>query len=341
MDAARVLARGLARAGLPALAWRLRRVGRRGGRGLILMYHRVSDEADLLDLCVPPATFDRQLAMLKRRVRVVALRELVERLAAAEPLPEDLAAITFDDGYRDNLEIALPILQRHGLPATVFVTSGFVDGTARPRAERLEDALRVLWRRHADAGAWRATVAATDDLTRATLARPASTAALLRLEHALKGLAWEDGERVLGELERLAGDRTSSPTAMLDWPAVRALASQGIEIGSHTVSHVILARAPLDHAERELRDSKARLEAEIGRPVVGFAYPNGNAGDFTAEHVALVRRAGYGYACTAERGANAPGDDAFRLRRIGIGRDSRALLDLKLALANPTQRCAA
>jgi peptidoglycan/xylan/chitin deacetylase (PgdA/CDA1 family) len=338
MKALRRVATGLANSGLPALAWRARR--RRAGRALVLMYHRVAPAAEYGELCVPPAIFDRQLELLRTRACVLPLRALVERLATGEPLPDDIAAITFDDGYRDNLDVALPILQRHALPATIFVTTGFVDGTVRPASARLWTALTALWRRGINSAVWPERTQA-DQLVRAALAAPGAHTRVAKLQAHLKRLPTDEGERLLAAIERLADRRADRDDRMLDWDAVRHLANQGIEIGSHTVAHPILSRLPIDQAEQELRDSKGRLEAAIGKPVLGFAFPNGHAADFGPEHIGLLRRLGYAYACSARRGVNRPASDPFCLRRIGVGADSRALLDLKLAIGGPVQPAAA
>jgi peptidoglycan/xylan/chitin deacetylase (PgdA/CDA1 family) len=337
----RTVARGLSALGVGAAIWEGRRQRRAKGRALILMYHRVSPEADYLGLCVEPALFEQQIALLRRRARVLRLAEVVARLRQPEPLAEDIAAITFDDGYRDNLEVALPILARQAVTATVFVTTGFVDGTARPAGDRLLEALQTLWARRTNVAAERLGDGATASLVRQTLASPGSVESLHLLRQRLKRIPADEMERLLANLEQLAGIQPSRSARMLDWAEVRRLASQGVEIASHTVSHAILSRLPAAAAAQELRDSKQRLEEATGTTVKGFAYPNGLADDFTSEHVNLLRQLGYEYACTAVRGVNRPGSDPLRLRRIGVRNDSPALLDLKLALGGPVQPCAA
>jgi peptidoglycan/xylan/chitin deacetylase (PgdA/CDA1 family) len=294
------------------------------------MYHRISDEPDYLGLAVAPAVFAQHLEVLRRRARVVPLAALVARLGDPAPLDTDAVAITFDDGYRDNLDCALPVLSAHGLPATVFVSIGFVDGSSRPMGERIRAVCEALWRRGTAPGAW-AGAAPVDQRVRRVLARPGSLHGVASLRSALKELPG-DGERVVAILEALAGEGGRRGDLMLDWDGVRALAAAGIEIGSHAVTHGILSRMPPAQAEDEISASKRRIEREIGRPVVGFAFPNGRGGDFLPEHVAALRRAGYLYACTAESGSNHAGCDAYQLRRIGVGNDSSGLLDLKLAL---------
>ncbi len=333
VGATRTIAQVLASSGASLLAWRSRRQGSAHGRALVLMYHRISDQPDYLGLSVPAVKFDRQLELLRRRTRVMPLRELVERLRRPEALHEDIAAITFDDGYRDNLMAALPILERHGLSATVFVATGFVDGTARPAGERLLAAFEALWRQHVPPTAWDHGEDGCARAVRAALARPGSLRALRKLRLHLKHLPFVAGERLLMNLEQLAGTPGNGAARMLDWNDARTLNERGIEIASHTVSHAILTSLAIERVEQELRVSKERLEQEIGSPVVGFAFPNGSRNDFRDEHISLLGRLGYEYACTAVRGANHPGDDMFRIRRIGVGADPASLLDLKLALA--------
>jgi len=324
------LARAMAGMGAGTVARAWRRARRAPGRAIVLMYHRVADEADYLGMTVAPEVFVRQLRVLRRRAHVVPLAALVARLGEGAPLRDDLAAVTFDDGYRDNLDVALPLLRAEGVPATVFVSTEFIDGTRRPAGERLRAACEALWRERTAPATWTGE-SSVDVRIRALLASPGSLDAVAQLRQALKALA-HDGEDVMRRLESMAAGAAPARCSMLDWDGVRALARGGVEIGSHAVSHGILARMPIEQAEHEIRASKGRLESELGRQVQGFAFPNGRRGDFLPEHLAALRQAGYGYACTAETGANLPGCDAFQLRRIGVGNDSDGLLDLKLAL---------
>jgi len=343
MTARRTLARGVSAMPLADLTWRLRRRRRGAGRALILMYHRISNDPDYLGLSVAPQYFDAQIGLLRRRTKVLPLGELVARLARKQGLDEDLAAITFDDGYRDNFEVALPILERHGVPATVFVTTGFVDDAVLPVGDRLWRAVEVLWTEPSTFP--RFTNTAITAAVRQTLAKPGSLETLRGLRQQLKVLPVDETEQVVATLEQLTGvsKRESRPLPlMLTWHEVRVLAARGVEIGSHTVSHPILSRIPETAAVRELRESKQRLEDVTGKPVMGFAYPNGQAADFSQAHVTALVELGYTHACSAVRGVNRPGSDTFRLRRIGVGNDSAAMLDLKLALGGPVQPpCAA
>lgn len=325
--------------GLPAVLRQVRR--RQPGRAFILMYHRIAAEEDPFGLSVRPDFFDRQLALLRRRMPVLRLSELVVRLRDAEPLREDIAAITFDDGYRDNLDTALPILQRHGCAATIFVTTGFVERRCEPIGERLGAIFRSAWERNLTTAAWERQRDPADAAIRASLAQRGNRRSLQMLVAQLKALEADDLEQRLRALEQIAGTTQAPRQLMLDWHGVRTWHAAGMEIASHTVTHPILARTSPDNAEQELRESKRSLEVAVGAPVDGFAYPNGGVADFTPEHAHMLSRLGYAYACSAIRGVNRPGSDPFRLRRIGISNDTPALFDLKLALGGPVQPCAA
>jgi peptidoglycan/xylan/chitin deacetylase (PgdA/CDA1 family) len=329
----RKVAGGVGRLGGAALVRAAARAGGRGGRALIIMYHRVSDEPDYLGLCVTPAHFDRQLALLARSARVLPMAELAALITDPAPLDGDIAAITFDDGYRDNLDVAQPILARHGLPATVFVTTDFVDGTRQPVGERLREAIVAMWGRALPAKSW--PMSGADEIDRqgrVALQRRGDEAQLARLAFALTDLDWPRCQTLLDELASLGGVAAGGSSRMLDWAGVRALAARGIEIGSHTLSHAILSRTPRADAEREVVESKQRLERELAAPVRGIAYPNGRDSDFRESDVACARRAGYTYACTTERGVNAAGADVFRLARLGAGDYAGGIFDLRLAV---------
>jgi peptidoglycan/xylan/chitin deacetylase (PgdA/CDA1 family) len=297
------------------------------------MYHRVSDQRDYLGQSVSPSHFDRHLGALKRHAEIVPLRGLLERLAGGAPLRHDLAAVTFDDGYRDNHEFALPILEKHGVTATLFVTTDFADGVRRPAGERLRAAFKTLWERRLPPAAWKNVDAPeADRLVRAALEDPGSLPRLARLAFALPKLEQDRADRLLDDVEHLAAPVDAGPSPMLDWAQVRVLAERCFEIGSHSVSHAIFSRIPRAAAERELAASKARIEAQIGRRVLGFAFPNGGKDDFTAADCDALRRTGYEYACTAVRGVNRRGHFPFGLLRIGVGDYGTRMFSLKLAL---------
>jgi peptidoglycan/xylan/chitin deacetylase (PgdA/CDA1 family) len=279
------------------------------GRAQILIYHRVNDEGDPYFGGIPTSRFERQMAYLADRYDVLPLADLVAGLRSGG-LPPRAVAITLDDGYRDNFENAFPIFRRHSIPATIFLTTAAI-GTDRP-----------IW--HDEVfSAFRETAAA-----RLTAFGPDGVEG--PLDSVPGRLAVQ--QRVLGFLRRLpdaerhewvqrlrdalgVGPMPATPGLMLSWDDVRAMSREGIDFGSHTVSHPILSRVDRARAERELRASKAEIEERVGRPVRGFAYPNGTAADFLPETKEILRDAGYAYAVTTIAGTNEAATDAFELKR--------------------------
>ncbi|MGE5178131.1 MAG: polysaccharide deacetylase family protein [Bacteroidota bacterium] len=260
---------------------------------------------------IPPDRFERQMRHLARAYRPLPLPELLQR-SREGTVPKGAVAVTFDDGYADNADHALPILARHRIPATIFLATGCI-GTGR-----------ILWHDEvllAFAGSDRCEI-------RLAGAPPEAPALPLRTEaerHRAAFIALAE-LKPLPEGERLAriralqeelgrGDSAISASLMLDWDRVRAMRRAGVDFGSHTVTHPILSRVTPEREREELIDSKHTLERELGEEITLFAYPNGRPGDFSERTVAALRAAGYGGAVTTIFGVNESGEDPLRCRR--------------------------
>jgi peptidoglycan/xylan/chitin deacetylase (PgdA/CDA1 family) len=279
-----------------------------GTRGLsIVIYHRVLPAKDaLFPDEVDRAEFDRQLAWLRSACNVLPLPEAIAR-ARAGTLPPRAASITFDDGYADNAEEALPVLQAHGLHATFFVATGFLNG-----GRMWNDSIIELERR-APAGRIDASALGYGVHPVGTVAeRRAAIAALI------KQLKYVPMEERLVQVGRLV-DLVQVPLPddlMMSTAQLRALRAAGMEIGAHTVNHPILARLPAAAARQVMAEGKAQLEALLGEPVRLFAYPNGKPGtDYLAEHVRMARELGFEAAVSTAWGRNVA-QDFFQLPRF-------------------------
>ncbi len=278
----------------------------RGARLAVLIYHRVLPQPDALTGEVDAAAFDTQMGALRNCFNVLPLSEAVERLRDGT-LPARAAAITFDDGYADNLEIALPILRRHRLPATFFIATGYLDG-GRMFNDTVIEAIRRC-------------IGPMLDVPAAGLkAIPIGTAAekrvaVSRVLRAVKHL--EPAQR------RLASDQVAHAAAtalpndlMMTTEQLRTLA-RGAEIGGHTVNHPILTRITPAQARDEIHMNRAVLRNLVDQTVALFAYPNGVPGeDYAAEHVAMVREAGYRAAFSTSWAAATRDCDPFQLPRF-------------------------
>jgi peptidoglycan/xylan/chitin deacetylase (PgdA/CDA1 family) len=289
----------------------------------VLAYHRVNDEGDPFFPAVPTAVFEAHMAWVSRHFVVLTVEALAERLGRGT-LPRNALAITFDDGYRDNLTHAAPILARYGLPATVFLTTGFIGGAEVPWFDRLALAFKQT-----RLGSWEAPWGERQPL--GTVAE--RLAALDRAYAHLKRQPDADRraalDRVVGDLG--AGDPNGTKGRMLSWDDVHALAGLGFSVGAHTVSHPILSRMPPEDARAEIVESRRAIASACGLAPRAFAYPNGGADDYDETTVHLVREAGFTCAVTTRFGLNGPGTSPYELRRGGPWEPDLPTFALKLA----------
>jgi peptidoglycan/xylan/chitin deacetylase (PgdA/CDA1 family) len=293
------------------------------GRLSVLIFHRVVAEVDPLfpgEVCAQ--RFEAICAWLRAWFTVLPLDQAVERLQQGS-LPARAAAITFDDGYADNHDVALPILQRHGLNAAFFIASGFLDGGCMWN-DQVIDAIRHC----------RAEELALDDLglPRVPLtdweARRQAIAAVLR---AIKYLPPDERLQRVQALRRLCAAGTL-PTPMMRSDQLRAMHAAGMVIGAHTVRHPILARLPRAQAADEIRVGREALQDTLQAPVSLFAYPNGKPGeDYSPESVQIAREQGFLAAFTTSPGAARTGDDLFELPRFTPWDTRRLRFGLQLA----------
>lgn len=301
-------------AGVDGLSLRNRPFPRLGGNALprfqILVYHRVLPNEDPFAMSpVSVSAFDGQMALLRKCFRVVSLDQLLEELDAGGPKPGTVC-VTFDDGYRDNHDHALPILKKHGIPATIYLATGLI-GTGE--SSWYDKVLAVF----------RDTRAAALEYAPAGIpAAPLSAvrhrmAAAHRLLEWLKGFSPADRD---AHISAVAGilecDIGAAPRAMLDWDQVRSMHAQGVCFGAHTVNHPILSRIAPEEMDAEIAGSKAAIENALQSPVRHFAYPNGRRGDYNATTIGLLKQKGFVSAVTTNAGVNGPGQDRFEwLRR--------------------------
>ena len=315
---------------LRTLAGRL--AGRRGSPGIVLMYHRVaSDLVDPWRLCVSPANFATQLEVLASRFQVVSLGELVARRGSDGERPR--VAITFDDGYADNLHAAAPLLVQRGLPATFFLTSGTLGadrefwwdeldqlllgpGTLPPRLSlQLGDGLRTI-----ETGL--AAAPLEDPRSAATACVPWEAGANTRLGlyysvwKSLRALDDAARQAALDSLARQVGmavTRRDSHRTLTRDEACELARLPGVEIGAHSVTHVSLPECTPEQQLQQMQQSRRDLESLVDRPVPGFAYP---FGDLSRRTISLAESAGFDYACTTEAGCVDRATQPHRIPRI-------------------------
>ncbi len=289
----------------------------------ILRYHAVCGPEGYAyadpTICVTPQAFERHVAYLASRYRVLPLPDAVRCLNAGNTLPANTVCITFDDGYADNLEAAR-VLHRHGVSGTFYITAACVAGE-QPfwPAEIRELVARI------SAPEIRLTSTGKEVVI------PCGTvsqrhAAIRALAKVLKGHPIPVRERLRDELRR-AADGATVASPMLTWDQVREMHRLGMTIGAHTLTHPNLPNAGLTDAWHEIAGAKARLEQEIDAPVTMFSYPNGGAERYMTDEIAeLVRKAGYEAATTSWNGFAGPASDLFALERVQVAEELEALV---------------
>ena len=274
----------------------------------IFIFHRVLPEPDPLFPEEPDAArFDTLLAWIASWFNVLPLDEAVERLKRGS-LPARAASITFDDGYADNCTVALPILKRHGLPATFFIATGYLDGGCMWN-DRVIAAIRGAPGEMIDLEAVDLGTLPVESMTDR---RAAIDAILGRLKY-LEGGRRDD----LANAIAAAAGIDIPGNLMLSTEQVREIRLSGMGIGAHTVTHPILARIPLESARREAKVSGEHLQDLIGEPIALFAYPNGRPGtDYHSDHVDLMREIGFRAAVSTSPGAANGASDVMQLPRF-------------------------
>ena len=304
----------------------------RGGV-LVLLYHRVAElRRDPWSLCISPAQFEQQLCVLPERAHPIRLSELGANLGR-RPFRRPRVAVTFDDGYADNLYQAAPLLHHFGIPATVFVVSGAVRGGREFWWDELERIvfepggtgatrqLRLIGRTFT----WSPPengVAERDDWQAWTDQTPTPAHGLYReLYGVLSVLPPDDRKTLIDDLIHQVGlAPTARPTHRpLSCAELRKLAhSSMIDVGVHTVSHPVLSRLPLVQQVQEVLQAKSELESITGTPMRQFSYPYGKREHWDHNTVEVVRRAGFEYAYMNEPGIARASVDRFQVPRVVV-----------------------
>jgi peptidoglycan/xylan/chitin deacetylase (PgdA/CDA1 family) len=325
----------------------------RAVRPLILGYHRVVEDFDaaatteMPSMLVSRAMFERHLDCIGRDFRFVGLDEIGERLSSGRPFTEPVAAITFDDGYRDVYELAYPVLKRKGIPAAIFVVTDLVGQPFWQHHDRLYRLVAKAFAGWDDPR--RQLLGLLSDLhvpgVQALGAHGATHSPLTAVASLMPALSHADVGRVLEGLESVVGNGFGPAPLTLTWPMLTEMRRAGFVIGSHTRAHVSLPTESPDAVDEELAGSKRELERHLGEAVPHFAYPGGQ---FSPSVVEALDRAGYRFGYTACP-HNDPRYPLLTLERLLLwegssvdadGRFSAAILSCQASgLWPPARRC--
>jgi peptidoglycan/xylan/chitin deacetylase (PgdA/CDA1 family) len=304
-------------------------------KGIVLMYHRIAElEIDPWSLCVTPEHFAEHLEIIKENAHPISLQQL-NRDRQQGTIPPRAVAISFDDGYADNLDRAQPLLERYGIPATMFVSTGYLGaqrefwwdelarillkpGTLPPQLSLTIGNNICEWEL-GTATEYSLLEYQQDRHCRAWDAQPGSRMFLYySVWQVLRDLAEIDRQQALAQIATWAEDDSQTRSNYLPL-TVEELVTLGsgkqIEIGAHTVNHPFLPSQPVAVQQAEIDRSKLELERLLDLPVTSFSYP---FGDRTAETLELVKALGFEYACSTQSDVVWGRSNCFDLPRFGV-----------------------
>ena len=289
-------------------------------RAVVLMYHSVVEDpaetANTIRISQSRASFEMQMSVLARRFHPVSMEQITEFAAAGGRLPRWPVAVTFDDGFADNYDVALPILGRYRIPATFYIMADAVETGTPPWYCRLNFAFGSTSERE-----WRHLENGRSFELGSADGKKAALSLAWDLGAARSGAAQEQLVRQIEESLQVAPLDARSGL-MMNWEQVRALKKAGHIIGGHTLSHPNLAHVTEEEARSEIRGCKERIEEKLGEAIEHFSYPHPALNpQWTPQTLAITREAGFRSAVLTTPGAVLPGDQPLSLKRIPAVKD--------------------
>jgi peptidoglycan/xylan/chitin deacetylase (PgdA/CDA1 family) len=284
----------------------------RNNRLNILIYHRVLTVKDEYRGDVPDVDeFSSQMGWVAKFFNILTLSEAVA-LMGENALPKRALAITFDDGYKDNITNALPILKRYKLKATFFLTASYLEGEV-PTWDYLTESIRQTKKKSVKALGETYDISSYSKKIEFALAVPEKLKALKdeELNENIDSITAEIGTVELDNL-------------MMDYSDIQVLLESAMDIGSHSVDHKILTRITDEEARRQILDSKKYFLEQFNIKKLGYAYPNGlYPTDVNEKHLDMVTNAGYEYAVVTNIGSNSEEMDKYKLSRFTPWRQTK------------------
>jgi peptidoglycan/xylan/chitin deacetylase (PgdA/CDA1 family) len=308
-------------------------------RAVVLMYHRVVDDSEIAlssshsGIIVSMRTFEKHIHYIRNHFNVLALSEFVTHMEHNLPFPDRACLITFDDGWRDNFTNAFPILNRHKVPAVIFLAADYVGSQKTFWQENFSRLLIKLRHQYVNGTAAGADIPGVErQRLERLLSSPESEMREIinDLVATQKQQPMQETIQLIEQLTKLLNpepEKQEGKDRLLPWDEVEQMAALGIAFESHGKSHSILTTLHPKEAQAEIRDSKEQIEMILNKSVCAFSYPNGNYDD---QIVALVRDSGYKVGFGVTPGYVSAISDPYRLCRINIHEDMTSTLPMFL-----------
>ncbi|MDY7034776.1 MAG: polysaccharide deacetylase family protein [Thermodesulfobacteriota bacterium] len=290
---------------------------------IILLYHGVTNHSskgieNFSKKHLPYDEFKTQIRYLKNNANVMTLRKFTERLQRQEALLPNSVAVTFDDSFRNIHDVALPVLKEYQVPATFFVSTGFIGTNRLFWVDMVEHVINMTRNNYIE-------IKLFGKMKGFSLVTPSEKiTAVIEIKKALKQMGPHKRNKILSALRectRVPDDSDPAPNyANLSWEDVRNLdLPPYYEVGSHTVNHEVLSTLDEELLHYEIEQSINDLERNLGHPVDLFSYPEGQSEHFNDHVVDLLKQTGIKICPTAISGINYPGIDPFHLKRMMVG----------------------
>lgn len=326
----------------------------------ILKYHRTGPDSGLLtsgdmrsefESGVRRRNLEAQMRLLLRYRRPVSMDEMARALSKGGYIPENAVALTFDDGYSDNYEIAYPVLKQHSIPATFYVCPGLIDAKrgfwwdevyACFRHTRMSCLSTVGLRQEFGGGCQFPEGRLTLESSKQ---KQAAANLMIRLGKQMAANSIPGFLKILKEELQVCGQTSDRTSVLMMWPEINEMANNGMDFGNHTMTHPMMTHISEKELQREVQEARIRLQSELRRPISGFVYPSGDYNELVRE---TVRKTGHSYACTSDSGFFTQGDDPYLLKRVNISDGNMAFACREIILTHgrhvaskKTKRCTA
>ncbi|OGF28053.1 hypothetical protein A2331_03020 [Candidatus Falkowbacteria bacterium RIFOXYB2_FULL_34_18] len=300
---------------------------------IILMYHGFTDHdhrgvENYLGFHIPKSAFEKQLQYLQKDYNIISLKKAVDIIKNKKKIPKNSIVLTIDDGYNSNYSLAYPIIKKLRAPATIFLTTSFVDEQKFLWVDRLEYAINNTKEEKLNIDNNKYILSDTN--TKLDCVRSIKSK-LKKIKPGKRMVILEGIENELGA--KLNSNNAPDIYRPLSWNKIKEMKQSGlVNFGSHTHTHPILSQCNKKQIKNELLFSKNLLEREIGIKCNDFAYPNGQPEDFSEEVVGCLKRINYKCALTTVAGKNNPDTNLYKLKRYPVSnRDD--LVEFKIILS--------
>lgn len=279
----------------------------------IFCYHKILNNNKFSETNYSLKIFEKQMQFLAENFIPMSLEDITEMLCVEKNIPENVIAVTFDDGYKDNYLYAFPILRKFNIPATIFLITGFIENSYLPWWDIISYAIDTTM---------------VNEL-KLKMINKGKSYQLTNIDNKIKFknnlnhllLYYNESEKLsmirdLLDMLGIENTELQQCAESLSWEEIIFMSNNGIRFGAHTVNHPILSQIPLVQAKHEIIKSKELIEKKLGTTVKSFAYPNGKEKDFNSNTKKILHDAGFSCAVTTLHGFNNQISDFFELRRL-------------------------